>query len=137
MEKREPKIIDAARVRPFVVDETYSSKMLLDDGLAGARTIQINEGTVAPGCALGGAAHGQDEIYYIVSGRGTLRLGEETHPIKPGTVVYIPAGCFHALNNSDGGEPLVLLTLWREPEENEVYNQRIAAWGTSFQLIDE
>ena len=137
MDNLQPRVIDAKKVMPFVVDETYSSRMLLDDALAGTRTIQINHGTVAPGCALGGAAHGKDEVYYMVSGSGTLKLGESVIPVYAGQVIFIPAGCFHALTNGSDSEPLVLLTLWREPEDNEVYNQRIAAWGTSFRLIGE
>ena len=49
-----------------------------------------------------------EEIYYFVSGRGRMRLGETEDDIKPGDCVVIPPGTRHKLWNT-GSEPLVLL----------------------------
>lgn len=137
MEDKRFKVIDSHRVKSFIVDDQYSSRMLFDDTLAGKKTIQINEGTVAPGAALPGATHAEDEIYYILSGDGHLNLDQEIFEIRSGHLVYIPAGTFHALSNEKSALPLVLLTLWRDPADNEVYNKRIQEWGASFKLADE
>src|SRR5262249_8896141 len=35
--------------------------------------------------------HTEDEIYYIVRGRGTIRVGEADQSVEPGTLVFVPA----------------------------------------------
>ena len=39
---------------------------------------------------------GYDEVYYVVSGTGTVTLDGEISPLRPGSVVVIPAGVTHA-----------------------------------------
>lgn len=45
------KIVNSDEVKPFVVSDSYSSKMILDDVVAGKKTAQMNEGTLKPGCS--------------------------------------------------------------------------------------
>src|SRR5690349_8158014 len=33
--------------------------------------------------------HSEDEVYYVVSGRATIRVAEEDRPVQPGSVVYV------------------------------------------------
>jgi uncharacterized cupin superfamily protein len=33
--------------------------------------------------------HAEDEIYYIVSGRGTVDVGGERRPVRPGSIVFV------------------------------------------------
>ena len=47
---------------------------------------------------------GYDEIYYVLSGVGTITLGQETHPLRPGSVAVIPAGVPHSLEAERGQE---------------------------------
>lgn len=39
--------------------------------------------------------HTEDEIYYVVSGRATIRVGDEDRPVNPGSVVYVAATVPH------------------------------------------
>lgn len=39
--------------------------------------------------------HAEDEVYHVVSGRGTVRVGEEEREVGPGVTVYVPAGVEH------------------------------------------
>ena len=39
--------------------------------------------------------HSQDELYFIHSGTGTFRVGDERHPFEPGTCLFVPAGVEH------------------------------------------
>jgi len=39
--------------------------------------------------------HHEDELYYIVGGRATIRVGNEDRPIAAGTAVFVPAGIEH------------------------------------------
>ena len=131
------KVVNSWEVKSFVVDRTYSSKMLMDDIVAGGKSIHVNEGTLKAGCSTSGATHIATEIYYVVKGEAVLHLGEELVDIKPGSLVYIPAGVFHALDNKSKTEDFVLLTLWENANDNELYHERIKAWGKSFKTINE
>lgn len=39
--------------------------------------------------------HTEDELYYIVSGKATLLVGESDVPIEAGSMVYVPAHVVH------------------------------------------
>jgi quercetin dioxygenase-like cupin family protein len=39
--------------------------------------------------------HTEDEAYYIVRGHATIRVGEEDHPVGPGSVIYVEAQVPH------------------------------------------
>jgi mannose-6-phosphate isomerase-like protein (cupin superfamily) len=39
--------------------------------------------------------HTEDEVYYIISGRGFIRVGVEEHPVEAGTLVYVKANVEH------------------------------------------
>ena len=92
---------------------------------------------MAAGCKTPGAIHKKNELYYIVKGEAILHLGKEVCDIKPGSVVFIPGGVFHALENKSETEEFVLLTLWEDANDNEVYHLRMKAWGKSFKTIYE
>lgn len=47
---------------------------------------------------------GYDEVYYVLSGTGTVTLNGEASSLRPGSVVVIPAGTTHALEASEGEE---------------------------------
>ncbi len=131
------KVINSWEVKPLVLDDTYSSKMLLDDIVAGTKTIHINEGTLKGGCSTAGGVHTANEIYYVVKGEAVMHLGDEMIDIKPGSLIFIPAGVFHSLDNKSQTEDFVLLTLWEDAKYNEVYHTRLKVWGKSFKTIYE
>jgi mannose-6-phosphate isomerase-like protein (cupin superfamily) len=58
--------------------------------------------------------HSEDEVYYTVRGRATLRMGTEDHPVKPGTVLFVPALATHFFHEIT--EELVLVVFWAPPE---------------------
>jgi quercetin dioxygenase-like cupin family protein len=131
------KVIHSSEVKPFILDEAYSSKMLLDESVASVPAININEGTLKGGGKTGGGVHQQNEIYYVVRGEAILHLDEETYPLRPGNLVFIPAGVFHSLDNLSSTEDFVLLTFWEKAEYNEVWRLRKETWGKTFKAIDE
>ncbi len=54
--------------------------------------------------------HIEDEVYYVVSGSATLRVGSEDRPVKPGTLVYLEAGAEHKFHSIT--ENLTLLVVF-------------------------
>lgn len=137
LEMKKGKVIHSADVLPFVCDSTYSSRMLLDDDVAGEKTININEGTLKGGCRTAGGVHEKAEVYYIVKGEAELHLNDDSHDVSAGSVGFIPGGVFHYLVNKKETEDFVLLTFWENAIDNEVYNIRKRAWGKSFRTVGE
>ncbi len=136
--KLPPLQVEVAKVKPMVMGPDYESRMILDHEITGRdNVIQINHGTVKAGYALGGGVHEEDEIYYILSGKGKLQLDDKIVEVAKDQVIFIPAGCFHALDNRDSDEDMCILTFWRDWRFNEAYEARVKLWGKSFKTIDE
>ena len=53
---------------------------------------------------------GATEVYYLLSGRGRMHIGEETREVRAGDALLIPAGAVQFLENT-GGEPLTFLAI--------------------------
>ena len=137
-DKLNPFVMEVSRVKPMICGKEYESRMILDHVVTGRDgVIQINHGTVKARCALGGATHDEDEIYYILSGHGKLRLDDEIVDVVPNQVVFIPKGVFHALDNSESDEDMTILTFWKDYRFNEAYEARMKLWGKSFKTVDE
>ena len=69
----------------------------------------LAEATVPPGGETAEHYHRvSEEIYFFLSGAGTMRLGDEEGPVRGGDCVVIPPAAVHKLFNP-GTEPLVLL----------------------------
>lgn len=56
---------------------------------------------------------GADKIYFVVSGRARMTVGEETHEAGPGTVVWAPADVPHGVD--EALEPTVMLVVIAPP----------------------
>jgi mannose-6-phosphate isomerase-like protein (cupin superfamily) len=54
--------------------------------------------------------HTEDEIYHVLRGRATLRVGDETRPVGPGAVAFVPAGAPHRFEDIE--EDLVSLVVF-------------------------
>ena len=61
-----------------------------------------------PGSGVGHHVQKEDEIYYVLSGRGTMTLDGKTVDITPGTAVLTRPGSSHSLKQV-GTEDLVVL----------------------------
>ena len=68
-----------------------------EGGVANVHVVRITKGTPH-------RHEGYDEVYYVLAGTGTITLGQETHALRPGSVVVIPAGVLHSLEASEGKE---------------------------------
>ena len=57
--------------------------------------------------------HLEDEVYYVISGRGSIRVGDEDRPVKPGSLVFVAAGVEHRFH--DIADDLRVLVFWAPP----------------------
>jgi len=65
----------------------------------------------------------EDEAYFILSGRGVLRYGDDLHPLKAGDCVSCPAGTgiAHQIANTSGDDLIYLAIGPHDPDEVCVY----------------
>ncbi len=58
--------------------------------------------------------HAEDELYYVVSGRGHLRIGEHDYPAEAGAVLFVPAHIEHRFHTITA--PLTVLVFFAPAE---------------------
>lgn len=57
--------------------------------------------------------HLEDEVYYVISGRGTIRVAGEDREVSPGSLVFVAAGVEHRFHEIQ--EDLRVLVFWAPP----------------------
>lgn len=63
-----------------------------------------------------GDAHGGEEIYYVLRGKGKFVLDGKEYPIEKGTVIYIGPGVVHQAINTEN-EIMELYWVISDPED--------------------
>lgn len=64
----------------------------------------LAEARLAPGLATTPHYHPlTEEIYYILEGRGQMRIGDELREVVPGDAIAIPPGQIHQITNPGPG----------------------------------
>jgi mannose-6-phosphate isomerase-like protein (cupin superfamily) len=61
--------------------------------------------------------HAEDEIYYVLSGQGAIRVEGEDHPVRPGALVFVAARAKHKFHSIR--EDMTLLVLFAPAEDVE------------------
>ena len=62
-----------------------------DGGIANVHIVEVSKGTTH-------YHEGYDEIYYVLTGSGELRVGDQEFRLCPGAVAVIPRGIPHSLS---------------------------------------
>lgn len=57
--------------------------------------------------------HQEDEVYYVVSGRGAITVADETRPVKEGSLVFVAAHVDHHFHDIE--QDLRVLVFWAPP----------------------
>ena len=58
--------------------------------------------------------HSEDEVYYVMEGRGVLRIGAEDSPVFPGALAFVGANASHRFHSIT--EELTALVLFAPAE---------------------
>ena len=58
--------------------------------------------------------HNEDELYYVVRGSASMRVGTEDRPVRAGTVIFVEANLEHRFH--DIKEELVVLVFFAPAE---------------------
>jgi quercetin dioxygenase-like cupin family protein len=69
-----------------------------------------------PGQEQTAHAHkGADKVYYVLQGRGQVRVGQETRELGPGGIALAPAGAEHGVRNAGPDRLTVLVFMAPKP----------------------
>jgi mannose-6-phosphate isomerase-like protein (cupin superfamily) len=63
------------------------------------------------------APHTEDEVYYIISGRGEIRVGAEDRSVLAGSTVFVAANIEHRFHSIE--EDLIILVFFAPAEYSQ------------------
>lgn len=107
----------------FAPPHARTIKHLAAPWTLGTRNLWMGISKVDPGSCSNLHQHDvEEEIFYVVSGRGRIRVGKQEEDIEPGSCVYIPVGEPHQLFNT-GDETLKILASASPPFNSHKFNE--------------
>ena len=86
--------LDELKLEHFAKGDRFESNGVRIGPLLGARDLGYSYDVVPPGkrsCPFH-SHRGEEEMFFIVKGEGTLRYGEETRRVRAGDVICCPTG---------------------------------------------
>lgn len=99
--------VDELKLEHFAKGDTFESASVRIGPLLGAKDLGYSYDVVPPGkraCPFH-SHRGEEEMFFVVKGRGTLRYGSETRTIRVGDVICCPTGgpetAHQIVNDSD------------------------------------
>jgi quercetin dioxygenase-like cupin family protein len=72
-------------------------RLFVSQESVGSAAMTMGELLMQPGAVIALHTHGVEEAMYIAEGEATAVLGDETHVLGAGSVIYAPAGVKHSL----------------------------------------
>ena len=97
------------QIAPYVTADGSQIRELLNAENAPLTNQSLAEATLSPGQTTARHFHPRsEEIYYILSGRGVMTIGDEKRVAQSGDAIAIPAGAPHCIEN-DGTDELRFL----------------------------
>jgi mannose-6-phosphate isomerase-like protein (cupin superfamily) len=109
VEPREPyRTLDGSMVTELVRPER-----------GGSRNVSVAEAVIEPGQTTRAHKHvASDEVYYVLSGKGSVQVGGNSASVTGGSCVLIPAGQTHRAT-CDGDQLLRMLCICSPPYSHE------------------
>ncbi len=102
-------VVNRNRVKPFITKDTAVIREILAPRNSSLRNQSLAEAKVAPGGITEEHYHrDSEEIYYILRGKGRIRLEGEAREVKAGDGIAISPGSRHQIENIGTGELIFL-----------------------------
>ena len=117
--------------------ETYSpanhtgtrNRRLIGPRINGAKHLEIALGEIEQGAGSRSHAHPDlEQASYVLEGEARVQVGDETHHVKAGDLLYFPAGVFHDIEVTS---PSIRLLVIYGPPYDERPEQVILRPATS------
>lgn len=119
-----------AAVRDF---RRLSSHILMDAGELGSRHMTVTWIEVPATTEQELHSHEEaEQVYVVVSGRGSMSATGDTQQLAVGDLVLIPPATDHSVANN-GTEPLALVSVQSPPvSADELFSRRLAAQASGY-----
>jgi len=107
-------VISLADVQPVELPGGSWSRVLVSDQTVGTNASALGYSVFRPGTQTADLSHEVEELAFVVSGSGTIRLGDTDVPVGAGQAMFIPARLWHTVVNS-GTQDLVMVFSFPSP----------------------
>lgn len=107
-------VVPLQDVDPIELPGGSWSRVILTGGRVGS-TSALGFSSFAAHTATAMLAHETEELAYVLSGQGELRLEDGVVPYTADSAIYIPAGVWHAVANT-GDEPVTMVFTFPHPD---------------------
>ncbi|MFN2628465.1 MAG: cupin domain-containing protein [Gaiellaceae bacterium] len=104
-----------SEVEPIELPQRSWSRMLVTAARADGNELSLGYSVFTPGTVLTPVRHETEEVAYVVSGSGELRLDDEAVPFGEGDALHIPAHLWHAVANT-GDTDVVMVFGFPHPD---------------------
>lgn len=99
-------------------------KKLIEPDTSGCRNMIFGVVSFPPGSDPGTHSHAsEEEIIYVLSGRGETRIDDKVYPLEPGIAIFTEPGMEHGVKTL-GDEPLVLISVFSPPVKPGSYDKK-------------
>lgn len=92
---------------------SWSRVLLTGERVASSSALGFS--SFAAGTSTAMLSHTTEELAYVLTGQGELRLDDDTVPYGAGAALFIPAGVWHAVVNT-GDEPVTMIFAFPYPD---------------------
>ncbi len=92
---------------------SWSRVLLTGERVASSSALGFS--SFAAGTSTAMLSHSTEELAYVLTGQGELRLDEDAVPYGAGSALFIPAGVWHAVANT-GDEPVTMIFAFPYPD---------------------
>jgi mannose-6-phosphate isomerase-like protein (cupin superfamily) len=110
------RVIDSTSVAPVRVDGDTAETRVTFDRAHGCERLEQRVIHYRAGRSRARSNDGAQEILYVVSGAGTLRLDGSEHPLEPESGIFVAAGETVEIENP-GPDPLVVVSVLTAEED--------------------
>jgi len=112
----EVRTVSLEDVEPIPLPGGSWSRMVLTDKTVAGNVASLGYSVFTPGAVTAMVCHETEEVAYVLSGSGELRLeGAPAVPFAAGDGVFIPAGIWHAVANT-GAQDVAMVFGFPHPD---------------------
>lgn len=123
---------NTARVKAFITKDGSEIRELLAYRNSSIRAQSLAEARLPPGASTTPHYHPQtEEIYYILSGHGLMRIDDQTREVGPDDAIAIPPGKTHQITNTGDSELKFLCCCAPGYEDSDTVLVDSSAWPNS------
>ena len=99
---------------------------LIDRSTSEITRCSLAEEIMPPGKAVKPHYHKtHEEVYYIISGSGRMRVADEWKEVQAGDAIYIPVNCVHSLENTGQDDIRLILVVGPAFSFDDVFEERV------------